>query len=128
MYAALRHKPAAKRHALRRVVVSADEKDLEVPLGQAHQKVVQQRHSLSGGYGLVVDIPGNHHAIRLLPVNDLQNFSQNILLVLQHGKFVDPLAQMQVGEMDQFHGCAPPNRYGLSPLYPEITGGAIVPL
>ena len=105
--AAALHEPTTEGHTLRGVVVAADDKNPQLPLGQAHQEVVQQRHRLGGGHRLVVDITGNQHPVRLLPVDDLKDFSQNILLVLQHGKIVDPLAQMQVGEMNQFHSRTP---------------------
>lgn len=46
------HQPPAKSHALRRVMVSADEKDLELPFSQAHQEIIQQRHASAEGTDL----------------------------------------------------------------------------
>ena len=102
--AAAGHEAAAEGHPLRGVVVSADEEYLKMPPGQLHQEFVQQCHCLGGGDGLVVDVSGDEHAVRRLAVRNVQDFFENIALVLQHGKSVDPLAQMQVGEMDELHG------------------------
>ena len=34
---------------------------------------------------------------------DMQNVQQDVFLILQHGEFVDPLPQMQVGKVDKCH-------------------------
>lgn len=106
--AAALHQPSAEGHALRGVVVSADEEDLEPPFRQTHQKIVQKRHRLRGGDGFVIHVPRDQDPVRLFPVDPVQDAVQNVLLVLQHGEITDPLAQMQVGEMDQFHSRTPP--------------------
>ena len=65
------HQPPAEGHALRRVVVAADEKDLEVPFGQPHQEVIQQSHRFRGRHRLVIDVPGNQDPVWLLLVHDV---------------------------------------------------------
>ena len=84
-------------------MVAADEIDLEPPPGQLDQEVVQQGHRLRRGHRFVVYIPGDKHPLGVLILYNAYNFFQNILLVFQHGIFVDPLSQVQVGQMDEFH-------------------------
>ena len=91
MDAALRHQTSTKGYALRRIVVIADDENLKVSFRQSHQKVIQQGYRLGRGHRLVVDVAGNEHSVRLLPVNDLEDFCENVLLVLQHGELIDPL-------------------------------------
>ena len=114
--APLCHEPSAEGQALRGIVVAADEEDLEVPPSQPDQKVVQQGHRLGGGHRLVVDVPGDEHGVRRLPIHDPEDLVENIPLVLQHGVLIDPLAQVQVGEMEQFHGDFPPKCGMVIPL------------
>ena len=70
--------------------------NLQLSLRQFHKKTVQKPHRFLPRRRLVVDITRQQHAVRLLPVYDLQDLFQNIPLILQHGKLVDALSQMQV--------------------------------
>ena len=73
-------------------MVAADEIHLEAALGKLHQKFVQQGHSLRRRHGFIVDVSGDEHSVRRLPVDDMEDLPENIALILQHGKAVDPLA------------------------------------
>ena len=107
MNAALGHQPPAESDPLGGVVVAADDIGRDILLGELDQKIVQQHHCLSGGNRFVVHVPGNQNAVGLFLANDAQNLFQNIDLIFLHGKFVHPLAQMQVRKVDQFHGKTP---------------------
>ena len=99
--------PVAEGQPLGAVVVAADEEGMELALCQAAEKVVKQRDSLGGGDAFVVHISGNQHGLRLLGIDNLQNLQQDVFLVFQHGDFVEPLAQVQVGQVDEFHRQSP---------------------
>ena len=96
MHAAPVQKPGAERDSLRRVVVPADDEDLKILSCEIVQEVVKQLHGFGRRNGLVVNVARQDHRIRFLPVDDVQDFFQNIPLVFQHAEFVDPLSQMQV--------------------------------
>ena len=93
----------AEGQPLRRVMVAADDQHREVPLRQTAEKIVQQGHSLRGGNGLVVDIACNQNSVGMLAVNDFDDLRQNEFLILDHGNLIDPFADVQVGQMDEFH-------------------------
>ena len=92
MDAAALHQPPAEGEAFRGVVVAADEEHLITALRKTHQEIIQQRHRLGGRHRFVVDVPGDQNAVRTLLLDDLQDLGQDMLLILQHGKLVDPLA------------------------------------
>ena len=115
MNAASLHEPPPEGQPLRGIVIAADDKNLQFPGGQFPEKPVKKLHRLPGGYGFIVDIPGQQHCLGLFFVYDPQDFLQNEGLVLQHRKFVDPLSQVQVGEMNQFHGASLYDRIKKSP-------------
>ncbi len=105
MDAAAVHQASAEGHALRGVVVAADDEDLGVQPGEAHQEVVEQLHRLRRGDGFVIDVSGDQDGVRRFFTGNPQDFRQNVLLVLQHGEVLDPLPQVEVGQMKQFHMC-----------------------
>ena len=92
MHAALVHEAAAEGQPLRGVVVAADKIHLQLPPGKLHQELVQQRHGFRRRHGFIVDVSGDEYPVRCLPVDDLQNLPEDIALIVQHGKAVDPLA------------------------------------
>ena len=102
--AAVPHQPAAKGQPLGAVMVAADDEYLGVQPGQAYQELVKQLHGRGGRHGLVIDVPGQQHPIRALLLDPAQGLLQDMGLILQHGETVDPLAQVQVGQMDELHG------------------------
>ena len=58
---------------------------------------------LSTALSLVIGLPlgvllvaGEKDGVRPLPIDDLQDLGEDVALVLQQGKLVDPLAKMQV--------------------------------
>ena len=102
MHTAPVQKAGAERDSLRRVVVPADDEDLQISSCEIVQEVVKQLNSLGRRNGLVVDVARQDHRIRFLPFDNVQDFFQNIPLIFQHAEFVDPLSQMQVREMNQF--------------------------
>ena len=93
---ALFHDASAVGDALCRVVVSADDKNLEISLCQRDQEVIKQVDSLYGGDGFVIDIPGDDHCVRGLPVSELSDLLQYIFLIFDHGKAIDSFAQMKI--------------------------------
>ena len=100
------HQPAAEGHPFRRIVVAADEKDLQLPLGQPAEEVIQQLHRFGRGDGAVVDVAADQNGVGALLIDDQEDLGEDVSLVLQHGEFIDPLAEVQVGEMEQLHGGA----------------------
>ena len=84
-------------------MVAADDEDGEVPLCQAAEKLVKQRYRLGGWDRLIVDVPGDDHRVGLFLLNDADDLDQGAGLVVQHGDFIDPLADVQVRQMDKLH-------------------------
>jgi len=103
------HEAVGKGEAFRRVVVAADQQHRQGPVRQLDEKIVQQRHRLRGGDVLVIDVSRDERRVRPFLIGDLQNAVQDVRLILQHREVVDPLPQVEVGQMDQFH-----SRYLLS--------------
>ena len=101
--AAAVHDPPAEGEPLRRVVVAADEQHWHAARAQLGQKSVEQLDGLGRRHGLVVHVARNQHAVRPLIVQNGEDLPQNICLIFQHRKAVDPLAEMQVGEVKKFH-------------------------
>ena len=99
--------PGCKRDAFGGVVIAADGKHLQATLHQPDQKTVKEDDRFGRGNRLVVEVPGEKHSIRVLGVDDAQALFQNVGLVLHQAELIQPLAQMEVGEMDELHGfCA----------------------
>lgn len=73
-------------------MVAADEIYLQLPPGKLHQELVQQGHCFRRRHGFIVYVPGDEYPVRRLPVDDMKDLLENIALILQHGKAVDPLA------------------------------------
>ena len=96
MDSALLDQSPGKGHALRRVVVAADDKNLHPTFHQPDQKIVQQSDRLRGGHRLVIEIPGQNHCIRAFLIDNIDDFCQDIGLILQHAELIDSLSQMQI--------------------------------
>ena len=96
------HQPSTKGQALGAVVVAADEIH-GADFCQPGEKIVKALHRLGRGDGFVVNIAAEEGRVDPLLPGHRQDLLQNKALVLQHGKAVDPLAQMQIGKMHQFH-------------------------
>ena len=90
------HQLRTKGDPLRGVMISADSKDLYLPLRQSREKTVENLHRLGGGHSLVIDVPRQKNSLRLLPLRYGKYFVQNIFLILQHRKFIDALSDMQI--------------------------------
>lgn len=60
--------------------------------GKLHQEFVQQRHGFRRRHGFIVYVSGDEYPVRRFPVDDMENLLENIALIFQHGKAVDPLA------------------------------------
>ena len=102
VHAALFHEAAAERDALRRIVVAAEQEHLREG-GEAHEKIVEERDGLRGRGGLVVEIAAQQRGVRRFLARDPQDFAQNIGLILEQRTLVEPLAEVQVREMQQLH-------------------------
>ena len=77
-------------------MVAADRVDLFSPVCKLCQKPVKQLHRLRGRHGLIVDVPRDHDAVRLLAVRDRKDLTQDIFLILDHGKRIYPLPDVEV--------------------------------
>ena len=88
------HHPSAVRDALSRIVVSADYKDLHISRGKRDQKVVEEIDRLHRRNRFVIDIPGDDHRVRMLPVDQFDDPVQNIFLIFDHGKSVHTFSQV----------------------------------
>ena len=81
------------------VVVAADQHDLarRRGFGQVGDEAVEQRHGLRRGNGLVVDVPGDDHGVRLLPPGEFDDLIQYVALVLAQIPVDQPQPDVQVG-------------------------------
>ena len=89
------------------VVVAGDRQHLDAPRRQLGQKPVQQQHGAGGRLGHVVNVPGHDHGVHAAPGAQVHDLLQNKTLVVQKVKAVDPLAQVQVRQMEKTHGDTP---------------------
>ena len=96
MDAARVHQPRSEGDPLRRIVVAADDEHFQLSLRELHEKLVEQLHRLGGGDGFVVDIPREDDRVRRLAVDDIDNLLEDVLLIFDHGKLVDPFPQMKI--------------------------------
>ena len=109
----LLHHASAESQPFRGVVIAADRQNFQIlpvitPPGQAEQKIVKYLYRLGAGDRFVVYVPGNQNRVRLFRVHNAENFPQNVRLIVQHTELVQPLAQMQIRQMNQFHKQTPP--------------------
>ena len=87
----------AEGETLRAVVVAADQQHRKAARGKLHKKIVEQCDGLVGGNALVVDVACEQNGVGPLRVGEFQNLPEDIRLIVQHGNFIDPLADVQVG-------------------------------
>ncbi len=103
MYTASVHKASAECQPFRRIMVAADDKYLQLPLGQTVQKIVKKLHCLRTRHRFVINVSGDQNAVRIFLIDDVDHFCQYVFLILQHGIFIDPFSQMKIRQMDEFH-------------------------
>ena len=66
-------------------------------------KIVQQTNRFGRRHSGVINITGNENQIRLFFLDNILNPLQNLFLVFNHGKLIDPFSDMQVTCMKYFH-------------------------
>ena len=93
-------------HPHRAVMVSADHHDgrLRGCLRQARQEAVEQLHRLRGGHRLIVNVPGDHHCVRLLFLCRFDDFVQNVFLIFPEIPGEKAQSQVQIRKMKKLHG------------------------
>ena len=94
VYLAFPHKLRPEGKPLRAVMIAADHEYFFLLIRQAGEKPVKHLHCLCGGRLPVVNVPGNQNPLRMAFLCNLQNLPENIFLILDHGKLIDPLADM----------------------------------
>ena len=85
---------------------------------------------MSGWGGFVVDVTGQEDGIRPLLFAEVEDLAEDVFLVLQHGKIVDPFSQVEVSKVEKFQGRLPsrlfdPVEFG-SGLGIDQDGGKII--
>ena len=98
----------AKGHPVGRIVVAADGEHWQPAFGQLGEEPVQQAHGLGRGDGFVVQVACQQYPVHRVGIQQGKNLLQDVFLVLQHGKLAQPLAQMQVGQMQKTQTGTPP--------------------
>ena len=81
-------KAGGKGQAFCRIVVAADHKYGYPPLAQLGQKPVKHLNRFCRRDRLVINVPGQDHAVCPFPFYHRQNLRQYIFLVLQKGKLI----------------------------------------
>ena len=104
MDAACVQQAVSEGKTLRAVVIAADEQHRDAALCKRNEKPVKQRDRLAGRDAL------DHDRIRARYVCDFQNLMQDIVLIVQHGDLIDPLAEMQIRQMKKLHEIPPTNQ------------------
>ena len=109
------HEARPKGEALGGIMVARDDQNGNLMLAKAAQQVLKDLERLRGGDGFVVDVTGDEHRINVGGKRLLDDLVQDKALVCQHGKLVDALAYMQIGQMQKPHlpllkTCNPPRR------------------
>ncbi len=77
-------------------MVSAQKKNRFSLLRQPGQEPVKEFHCLCRRYSFIIDISCDQDCVRRFPDGDGQNLRQEMTLILQHGKAVYPLSNMQI--------------------------------
>ena len=85
------------------VVVAAHRKHRQPGLGQPGEKPVQQGDGPAAGNGLVVQVTGQQHGVHGFLSGQREGLFKHMALVRQQVKLIQPLAQVQVGQMQKFH-------------------------
>ena len=93
----------ADRDALRPVVVAGNHDGRHLPRVECVEQRVEQRDGLGGGDRPVVEVAGDQHAVRLVPVDGGQKiFEKEVALVLDQAAPVQEPAEMQVRYVQEF--------------------------
>ena len=77
-------------------MIPADQKNPDAKPRQSHQKIIKQIYSLCRWHRLVINISRNNNRVCCGLLCFFQNLLQNIPLILQHRKTIDPLADVKV--------------------------------
>ena len=95
---------------LRRIMVAGNSKHAKARRHRIGQKRVEHRNSFSAWRRLVVNITSNQKRLNLPLFGNTQDLPQNMPLIIQQRDAIQPLANMQVGHMQQPHGNPYPSR------------------
>ena len=77
-------------------MISTDQKDRKLTHRQLIQEIIEQRNRLDRRNCLVIHIPRDNDAIWLFLIHAIHDLTQNIFLIVDHGKPIDPLSKMQI--------------------------------
>ena len=88
-------------------MVAADDEDVRVQGGKLRQEKVKKLHRFGGRNRFIVNIPGDQHGVGLLFPGHPEDPGEDVFLVGDLGKSVDPLAEVQVGKVHQLHEIPP---------------------
>ena len=78
-------------------MVSTDDKSGNPIGGKLCQKRVKNLNRFCTWNRTVVNISGKQYAIWSLSFCSMQNLRQNVLLILDHRKFIDSLSDVEIG-------------------------------
>ena len=102
------HQSGIDGQPLRGIVVAADHQNfhifpVETPPGETGKEVAKQLYGLGAGDGFVVYVSGNQDRVGLFRVQNIENLLENVRLIFQHTELIEPFAQMEIRQMEQFH-------------------------
>ena len=99
----------AKGQPLGGIVVAGDQHDRNAQIRQVRQQTAQQLYRPRRRGAPVVDVPCDHHGVRPPGRAEPEKAIHPMGLIprLQQGDPVEALAQVQVCQVDQFHGKHP---------------------
>ncbi len=89
-------------------MIAADHEHLDMQSAQPIQKRVQQQHCTFRRHRTVINITGNEQDLDFVFFHPLYDLIEHIRLFLEHGKTVDRLAKMQIGNVHHFHNTNTP--------------------
>ena len=121
VYTLPRQQAAGEIKPLGAVVVAGHGQHRDMPRDKLGQEPVQQRAGGRRRHGGVVDVTGQHDRLDAVFVADGKHLLQNKALILQHIKPIDPLAKVQVSQVQKLH------RYFSKPRLPGMQGGVTSP-
>ena len=85
------------------VVVAGNRQHRDAAPGQLVQKPVQQQHRAGRRDRRIVDVAGHRKGIDAVLVAQGKEFFEDVALVFQQIEAVDPLAEVQVGNVQKLH-------------------------
>ena len=99
MYTFLTKQPTSKLQAHTAVMIAGDHHDPKTAGAQLAQKIIQQCDRLLTGKMLVIHVPGNENDIHGFALRRLNDLTQQVSLIFQHGKTSNDLSQMKIRQM-----------------------------